>query len=306
MSDAKRFQGVVVPMVTPFTAEGLVDEPAVCRILDHLAEAGVAGVLLLGTTGEDASVPLPQRGRLVEVAAAHARGRLTLYAGISDNSLAHCLEAAEAYQALGVDALVARLPTYYDLAPADMLAFYQALLTHLTGPLVLYNIPITTHMSLPLEVVETLSEHPQVVGIKDSENNLPRFTELLQRLGGRSDFSVFCGTGAYFDQALARGADGFVPTAGNLVPRLCQQLYESAERGELAALAGCQEQLLGAARLYGAGRLGHTYGRLKAAMGVWGLCEAYVLPPLPTPTPAEQQDVRATVRQWLSTQALAA
>jgi 4-hydroxy-tetrahydrodipicolinate synthase len=289
-------------MVTPFTAQGDLDEGAVCRILDHFVAGGVTGVLLLGTTGEDASLSMRTRQRLVAVAAGHARGRLTLYAGISDNCLAHCLEAADAYHALGVDALVARLPAYYDLGPEDMLAFYQALLSGTPGPIVLYNIPITTHMSLPLEIVERLSEHPQVVGIKDSENNWPRFSELLQRLSGRDGFSVFCGTGAYFDEALVHGADGFVPTAGNLLPRLCQSLYALAEARNGAGLAACQQQLLAAARLYAGGRLGQSYGRLKAAMGVWDLCDAYVLPPLPTPSSQEQQAVRAAVQHWLSQQ----
>jgi 4-hydroxy-tetrahydrodipicolinate synthase len=299
---SKLYHGVVVPMITPFTAAGELDEAAVCRLLDHFVTGGVVGVLLLGTTGEDASISLPTRRRLVATAARHARGRLTLYAGISDNCLAHCLEAAEAYHALGVDALVARLPTYYDLGAEDMLAFYQTLLAAISGPLVLYNIPSTTHMSLPLEVVERLSQHPQVVGIKDSENNWPRFADLLQRLGGRENFSIFCGTGAYFDQALVHGADGIVPTAGNLLPSLCQSLYALARSGDGTRLAACQQQLLSVARLYAGSRLGQTYGRLKAAMSLWGLCDAYVLPPLPTPSVEEQQAVRAAVQHWLSQQ----
>lgn len=302
VQSAKPYRGVIVPMVTPFTAAGEIDEAAVRRILDHLVTGGVAGVLLLGTTGEDASMSLAERRRLVAVAAAHARGRLTLYAGISDDALAHCIEAAEAYRAEGVEVLVARLPAYYDLSPEDMLAFYRALLARISGPLMLYNIPITTHLSLPLSVVEILSEHPQVIGIKDSENNWPRFTELLRQLGGRPDFSILCGAGAYFDEALAHGADGFVPTAGNLLPRLCQQLYESAQQPDATALAAAQQQLLAVARLYSADRLGHTYGRLKAAMSLWGLCDAYVLPPLPTPSLDEQQAMRAALQRWLSQQ----
>jgi 4-hydroxy-tetrahydrodipicolinate synthase len=279
-----------------------LDEAAVCRLLDHFVAGGVAGVLLLGTTGEDASMSLNARRRLVATAVAHARGRLALYAGVSDNCLAHCIEAADVYQALGVDALVARLPAYYDLGPEDMLAFYRALLERVRGPVVLYNIPITTHMSLPLAIVERLSEHPRVVGIKDSENNWPRFVELLQRLSGRDDFSIFCGAGAYFDEALSHGADGFVPTAGNLLPGLCQSLYAWAEAKDGARLAAGQKQLLEVARLYAGSRLGQTYGRLKAALHLWDLCEPYVLPPLVTPARSEQEAVRAAVREWLSLQ----
>jgi 4-hydroxy-tetrahydrodipicolinate synthase len=300
-STAQRFRGVVVPLVTPFTPAGDIDEAAVCRLLDHLIAGGVAGVLLLGTSGEDASLAPGERLRLVSRAAAHAGRRLTLYAGISANCLALSVEAAEAYLALGVDALVARLPTYYVLSPAEQHAYYRALLARIDGPLLLYNIPITTHMSLPLDVIEALSAHPKVAGIKDSENNLPRFQDLLARLGGRPDFAIFCGTGAYFARALAAGADGYVPTAGNLLPAVCQDLYLANLRGDPDAAARCERLLHAVADLYGRGRLlGQTYGAIKTMLGVWNICSPDVLPPLQTPTPAEQTPLRHAFRQWLA------
>jgi 4-hydroxy-tetrahydrodipicolinate synthase len=301
MTDLKRFYGVVVPMVTPFTPDGGLDEPGVRRLLDHLIAGGVAGVLLLGTTGEDASICPADRLRLVRAAAEHARGRLTLYAGISANCLSQSIEAAEAYLAAGVDALVARLPTYFALSPEEQHAYYRLLLDRIAGPLVLYNIPITTHMSMPLDVIEALSADPKVAGIKDSENNLPRFEELLARLGGRPDFSIFCGTGAYFAQALAAGADGFVPTGGNLVPALCQQMYAAALAGDHAAAEACQRRLQAVGALYGRDRLlGQTYGRIKSMLGVWGICAAEVLPPLATPAPSDQQAIRHEFERWLA------
>jgi dihydrodipicolinate synthase/N-acetylneuraminate lyase len=299
--EAKQFHGVVVPLVTPFTAAGEVDEAGVGRLLDHLCAGGVAGVLLLGTTGEDASLCPADRLRLVRAAAGHARGRLTLYAGISANCVAQSVEAAEAYLRAGVDALVARLPTYYALSPQEQHDYFRLLLSRIRGPLLLYNIPITTHMSMPLDVVEALSTDPQVAGIKDSESDLPRFQELLLRLGGRPGFSIFCGAGAYFAQALAAGADGFVPTAGNLAPGLCQRLYAASLAADYAAAAACQQQLHALAALYARDRLlGHSYGLIKAMLGVWGLCGAEVLPPLRTPPVEVQAAARAEFQRWLS------
>src|SRR5690349_6399299 len=142
MAETKRFHGVVVPMVSPFTPEGAVDEPAVCRMLDHLIAGGVGGVLLLGTTGEDASMAPAEQLKLVKAAADYARHRLNIFAGISANCVAHSLEAAAAYQAAGVDALVARLPAYYELDATEQEDYYRLLLTDVRGPLILYNIPI--------------------------------------------------------------------------------------------------------------------------------------------------------------------
>ncbi len=105
-----------------------------------------------------------------------------------------------------------------------MLPWYQALLDGLEGPLLLYNMPMTTKVSIPLDVVEKLLGHPRLAGIKDSENNPKRLEELLQRFGGRKDFSMFVGVGALMEKGLRLGADGIVPSVGNLIPDICRKL----------------------------------------------------------------------------------
>ena len=103
----KRFQGVVVPLVTPYTEDQALDEPAVARILDHVLESGVRAVLLLGTTGKGTSMASAMRLRMVEVAMEHLEGKATVYANVSSDSLAESIDAAERFHALGVDAVVA-------------------------------------------------------------------------------------------------------------------------------------------------------------------------------------------------------
>jgi 4-hydroxy-tetrahydrodipicolinate synthase len=164
----------------------------------------------------------------------------------------------------------------------------------------LYNISATTHMQMSIDVIEALSRHPQVVGIKDSDGGLPRLAELLRRLGGRPGFSILTGVTSQSAQALSMGADGTVPSIGNLVPALCQQLYESVSGEDMALAHSCQEDL---DRLDGLLRAGHTLaqsiGLLKAAMGALDLCGPGVLPPLPTPAPAQRERVRGLFLRWL-------
>lgn len=301
--NTKKYHGVVVPMVTPFTPDGELDEPAVRRVIDHLIEGGVDGIFVLGTTGEEASIPLPMRSRLVAITIEHIDGRVASYAGISHNCLSSSLDAAADYARLGIDVLVARLPTYYALTPEEQHAYFETLVERLPAPLMLYNISSTTHMTIPIEVVEALGKHPQVVGIKDSDNDLNRLGQLLERLGGWPDFSVLVGVSSLSVQVLSMGADGLVPSPGNLVPRVCHGLYQSALQGDMSAADAWQQKL---EEVIGIFRhkltLGQSLGTLKAALGALNLCGPHVLPPLVTPDAAQQGVVREMFRNWLAGQ----
>ena len=137
-------------MVTPVTPGGDLDEPAVWRIVDHMVAGGVHGIFVLGTTGENTSVPAAMRERFVALAVEHVSGRARTCAGISSNCLADSIAAAEVYAPLGVDAVVAHLPTYYALNAEEQFAYFSALADRIDLPLVLYDIPVTTHMAIPV------------------------------------------------------------------------------------------------------------------------------------------------------------
>jgi 4-hydroxy-tetrahydrodipicolinate synthase len=290
-------------MVTPVTPQGDLDEPGVRRVIDHLIEGGVSGIFVLGTTGEAASVPHTMRSRLVAITVKHVGNRVATYAGISHNCLDHSVHAAKECFRLGIDVAVAHLPSYYALSPEEQCDYYIALVEQIPGPLMLYNIPSTTHMSIPIEVVEQLSQHPKVVGLKDSEKDVARLEAVIERLGGRSDFAVFVGVTVLAARALSLGADGMVPSSGNLVPARCQGLYESGIRGDVARAEVYQRQVDEAAAIYQRNRtLGQSLAALKVAMGALGLCGPDVLPPLRPLGPAEQAAVRREFLAWRAEQ----
>ena len=169
-----QYTGVIVPMVTPFTESGKIDVDAVCRIIDHLCAGGVSGVFVLGTTGEAVSIPEQEKRKLVETAVRHTNKRAVVYAGIAHTCFDHSVKAAHAYFEFGADVVVAHLPWYYVLEGDEMRRYFTLLADAVGGALMLYNIPKTTHMSIPIEVIEQLSSHRRIVGLKDSENNSAR------------------------------------------------------------------------------------------------------------------------------------
>lgn len=292
MKNGSKFHGAVVPLVTPFTAAGELDEPALARLVDAQVAGGVEGIFVLGTTGEGAHVPGELRRRLVALAVQRAAGRTLVFAGLGDVRLADLSEANEFFQ-IGVNAVVAHPPIREKVSADKLHDWYQALLAGLKAPLLLYNMPMTTGISIPLEAVEKLRGHPQVAGIKDSENNPKRHEELLQRFGGQKDFSVFIGVGALMEKGLKLGADGIVPSVGNLIPDVCHQLCATAQKADWDTADKLSARMSAVAALYQKGRnLNESLSALKAAMHLRGLCAPQVLPPLRRVSETELEKIR--------------
>ena len=290
------YRGVIVPMVTPFTADYKLDEPAVRRIIDHMIAGGVDGIFVVGTTGEAASLSRTMRARLVELAVEQVAGRCTLYAGISDNSILGSIEAAEEFHRMGADAVVAHLPSYYSLSEDEQLYYYTFLLERIDTPLVIYNIPSTTHMALPIPVIQKLAENPKVVALKDSTNDLNRMAELMKTFAGK--LPVLVGVTALAGKTMKMGAAGFIPSVGNWLPRICTALYAAARSGDWAAVDAAQARQDEACRIYQTGRsIGQSLAALKAAMSVAGLCGPTVLPPLKTLEAGAIADIREKIKQ---------
>lgn len=293
VSGAMPHRGVVVPMVSPVTPSGELDEGAVRRLVDWLVEGGVGGVFVLGTTGEAASLPQRARRELARLAIERVAGRCLVYAGIGSNCFEESVTAGREYLALGAHAVVAHLPAYFPLAPAEMVEYYRLLADRLKGPLVIYNMPPTTHMSIPLDALDALSRHPNVVALKDSENDLGRLKNVIATFRGRPDFAVFVGPSVHAAETLAAGADGVVPSSGNLAPDLWRRLYEQTRAGRWSEAAELQKQVNAVGHVYQAGRsLGQMMAGLKAGLEVRGLCGPTVLPPLRTIEAAERRRIR--------------
>lgn len=292
MNIQKSFHGVVVPVTTPFTAEGEIDVVAAERIISRIGQSGL-GVFVLGTTGETASIPRQQRSRLVEAAVKSAAGSFPVYAGIGDNCMSNSVKEADKYLRLGVDAVVAHLPSYYPLTPEEMVDCFQFLHDRIEGPLMIYNIPSTTRMSIPVAVVEKLARMPRCVGFKDSENVPGRMEEVYQKLGKLEDFSLFMGSAVLSAEAMKLGYDGLVPSSGNLVPSLWAELYAASQAGDWVRAKSLQDQLNAIAAIFQKGRtLGQSLACLKVALNALGLCEPHVLPPLRTFNKEECETVR--------------
>ncbi len=288
-----KYRGVVVPMVTPVTEDGMLDVPAVERIIEFFAQNNVAP-LLMGTTGEGNSVSASDGLLMVETAVKASKGRILIYAGLTGNCFAEQLRQAEAYTKAGADVIVATLPSYYALTDEQMYGYYKTLADSITGPLMLYNILATTHMTIPVEVVKRLADHPNIVGLKDSERDLERMQQCIAISRDREDFAYFCGWAAQSAYSRSIGGDGIVPSTGNYVPEMFNDLYRAASEGDMTTANRLQDETNEIAKIYQAGRtLGQSLTALKVMMQTKGLCEPWMLMPLTRLSAEEEQSIKS-------------
>jgi 4-hydroxy-tetrahydrodipicolinate synthase len=289
----KRFSGVVVPMITPLNKDFTVDVDAVERIMYLFGKHGIHP-LVLGTTGESSSVSEKESYRFVEAAVKAKGPEQCVYAGLVGNQVVDLITRGNKYIELGADCVVATLPSYYILTHKQMIDFYSTLADKINGPVMMYNIRATTQMSIPLEVVAKLSTHPNIFGLKDSERDADRMKAFIETYKNREDFSYYCGWGAQGAGSLELGADGIVPSTGNIVPDLYGKLYRAALNADWKECAKWQEETDKVGVVYQKDRtLGESLAALKVLMNSEGICETTMMPPL---TELEEKEIR-TIRE---------
>ena len=280
MSQVKKYTGIIVPAITPLTVSLQLDEQAVERIFGNFYQHNISP-FILGTTGESASLSLSIKKDYVKAAQRNKQAGSVLYAGISSNVVDESIGFAAFCADHDVDAVAATLPSYYMLNESQMRVYFETLAGSIPIPLIIYNIPATTHMSIPLSLIDELSHHPNIIATKDSERNEERLRQSLRLWKDRDDFGHFLGWAARSADALIGGSDGLIPSTGNLVPEIYSTMFNAVREGNHQLAQEMQQQSDYYGSLYQSNRtLGESLLSLKSLMKEKGLCEAVVMPPL--------------------------
>lgn len=276
----KKYSGVIAPLVTPVTESGQIDKDSVERLIDFVINANNYP-FILGTTGEIASNSLVNREKLVKIAVEKVNGRKTLFAGITDNCVDNTIKAAKKYAAFGVDVFVAHLPYFFPLNNDLMLMYFENLADNSPRPIMIYNIVSIIHMSIPVDVIEKLSCHPNIVGLKDSERDWERHQKLTDLFKDREDFVLFIGWTNKSSESILMGFDGIIPNTANIIPKLFHSLYEAAFNGKINEALKFQAEAEKLSELVQNNRtMTRTIPELKVLMNHLNTCQPFVLPPL--------------------------
>jgi dihydrodipicolinate synthase/N-acetylneuraminate lyase len=302
MKSKKKYSGVVVPTVTPLTADYKLDHDAVEKMFDNFGQHHVMP-FIIGTTGEAASLPTEVKKDFIDVASKLKKSDTVLYAGIASNVLRESVELAKYCFDKGVDVVAANLPSYYSLSDDQVKKYFEQLADAVAGPLIIYNIPATTHMSIPLGIIDELSHHPNIVGTKDSERSEARLRQSLELWANREDFCHFLGWAAKSADALMGGSDGLIPSTGNLFPLIYSEMVKAVGQGDQAKAYAYQKMSDDFGDLYQKGRsLGQSLWALKVLMRESGLCQPNMMPPLQPLSAAEEIKLVTGLKEMTMTQ----
>lgn len=217
--------GVIAPIASPIAEDGSVNATVLQSMLGRLLP-DLDGVFVLGTSGEMPALPEETALDIARVAIHEVDGAVPVYLGIGDISLERTLGRVERFGSLGADALVVTAPFYFAVPDAGLIRHFTEVADAAPVPIMLYNVPQSTHNPLGLSAIRTLAEHPNIVGIKDSTGDPFLFAELLRIRSER--FRVLQGREQLLGPSIWAGADGSVTSLSNIAPRLVRALSVAA------------------------------------------------------------------------------
>ena len=273
-------QGLLLPVPTPFKDDEAINLDGLNANIEKWTEAGVDGFVLLGSTGERVNLDEYEYTATIEAARSAVSETLTFVVGAGQQSTRGTIKEIERAAAAGAEAVLVITPSFYKAAITQdaLVKHYQALADASPVPVILYSMPDLTGITIQPETAARLSEHPNIIGMKDSSNDVPRFAEAVRL--AREGFTLMIGNGTVFFEALQAGARGGILAVGCAVPDLCLEIYRSFKSGELDRAAVLQEKLTPLARA-----VTKTYGigGLKTAMQRAGYVGGIVREPLRLP-----------------------
>jgi len=283
---------LVVPLLTPVTADGAPDAAAIGRLVDFVVSAGADGLFCLGSTGSFPMLGPADRTTVIRVAREAAGGRVPVWAGVGEAGTRLALERVDDACDAGADAVVTVAPYYLRVDDAGLRQHFLAVLDHSAVPVFIYNIPILTGATVTPSLLAELAAHPRCGGLKDSSSDIASFLELQRAVRDVPGFATFQGDERLVAPAMFLGASGAVLGLANLAPELCREIVDAGLAQDREAALVAQGRLLDLFDIVG---LGDFRRLVHYALSLRGVDVAE--PPLPSPPLTD--DARRQVRAIL-------
>lgn len=224
------FNGVGVALTTPFTNEH-VDYEAFENHIEFLIDNGVKSIIINGTTAENPTLTTEERNTLLECGIKKVNGRVPVIAGTGTNNTQASIDASIKAKELGADAIMLITPYYNKTSQRGLIAHFTKIADEVALPVVLYNVPSRTNMTIDIETVLKLSENPYIVALKDATGDLEYAKTLKQQLP--SDFALYSGNDDNMLDYYQLGGAGLISVVANAIPQETQQLYDYVVNDQL-------------------------------------------------------------------------
>ena len=234
------FTGSAVAIVTPFK-DGGVDFETLGELLDFQLENGTDAVVVCGTTGEASAMTYQERSEAVAFCVRHVGGRVPVIAGAGSNSTENAVTLSREAERRGADALLVVTPYYNKATQAGLLRHYRTIADAVSLPIILYNVPSRTGVSVAPETYAALAEHPNIAGVKEASGNLGN----IQRTRSLcpKDFTIWSGNDDETVPICALGGKGVISVAANILPAEMHRLTQLCLKNDFAAAGELQVHL---------------------------------------------------------------
>lgn len=289
------FTGCATALVTPFTRSGGIDKPALRRLISMQIESGIDALVLLGTTGEPSTLDMHERERVITIGIDEAKSRVPVIIGTGSNDTKKAAEYAKQAKTLGADGQLCVTPYYNKASQTGLIRHYEAVLSACDLPMIVYNVPGRTGMTLTADTALMLSLHPLIAGIKEASGDLALTSEIIAKTGG--NLPVYCGNDDLVMPMMAMGAMGAVSVVSNVVPEQTRAITSDCLSYQYVKAQEAQQSLLPLIRA--------LFSQVspipvKAALSMMGLCEDVLrLPLTPMETPHRERLKSVLLRMGL-------
>ena len=282
--------GLLLPVTTPFTSNEDIDLDGLTANIQKWNASGVTGYVALGSTGERANLDEREYLQVIETARRATPETLTFIAGAGQQSTRGTISEVERAAASGADAVLVITPNFYRSAITQeaLIDYYSAVAEAARIPVLLYSMPDLTGIAIEPETAARLCQHPNIIGMKDSSNDIERFSRTVQLVD--QGFAMMIGNGTVFAEALRAGARAGILAVGCCAPQICLDIFRACQANENDRATELQTKLTPLARA-----VTKTYGigGLKTAMEMAGYVGGQVRAPLRRPEEAGRAEIEA-------------
>ncbi len=289
-------RGILLPLTTVFTATDEIDAARLRENIVAYNKTGVRGYVILGSTGERVHLDEREYLQVIETSRVAVPSEMAFIVGAGQQSTTGTINEIRKAAHAGADAVLVITPHYYRSAinHKTLVDYYTAVADASPVPLLLYSMPALTGIKIEPKTVARLAEHPNIIGVKDSSNEIAAFDETLQLCP--PDFAVLTGNGTILFDALCAGATGGILAVGCVVPQVCIEIFRAINAGEHEHAAALQSKLT---PLAAAVTTRFGIGGLKAALDMAGYHGGNVRAPLQMPDEHARREIRHLLKHGL-------
>ncbi len=287
------FTGAGVAIITPFTADGKVNEKVLAEIIEYQISHSTDAIVICGTTGESATLDHNEHTQAIKVAVDVTAGRIPVIAGTGSNDTAYALKLSNDAEKLGVDGLLMVTPYYNKASQEGLIKHFNYVADRVSTPIILYNVPSRTGCEIKPETYAELAKHKMIYAAKEATGNLSSIAKTISLVP--EDFAIYSGNDDQITPIMSLGGKGVISVLSNILPQVAHDIAQTALDGDFKKSAELQLKYL---ELCNAMFMDVNPIPVKVAMRLMGIDVGPLRLPLCDMTPANTEKLKSVLQKY--------